>query len=960
MPVAPASQVGCPPLTPRRGPADELAAHWVTCHGRHVAKIAEALGAEPADKREAAREALRQKAGAGGGHREVVPALLHHALTETGTKELVFDLLQAVSRDDCAYAVSKLQVFVKDRYDHMQTAAKGAVLYLAKGFVEKRAKGWDSLCHVLLRLIKGGSPTSENVWLASSMVDIVQSHFAAVAKNLALLHAALFTFLRVLVDLHGVDEGGRFAAMRALEKHATALCAKVLREHSKDCVPMGRDLVRLLVSKELLESPELFRVWAELQGSEEVTRALRTPSPQWVLQSRVPPEMETHLRFLMTQVRMGNQKRYQEWFRQRHLATPASLSLVPDLIRYVCVVYHPSNQILQSDVLPRWALIGWLLQLVGGTPRERPCLLALLMDYLFFGRKDSIMNTEPAMLLMVHSIPRYAAMTNSILQHLFGFVAGFGEARQGLARECVAAAFQKLAGVGVVKSMDVLLGSEHVAADVKATLGGLLTAARADDADKGKEAAEEAAPGEEERRGEEPEPRGTKRRPPALDPIAESPAASPARAASADSLASSKEASAFFGEAPAGPAGEGGGPGDAAVKVLVKALKQQREDQAPRAKLAATLRDLLRELEALLTASEGLAGGGAALDEVLGAMKAPGWPRADGEYGHLFPDAVASVAMLPPDSLHGLLVSACSKSRKAWKLLSLMRHSDAGRSIGAHVLMHACASAIKAQEDNSDVSCLDEAINAFQCYEHYVNECARYFDESAEACCAKDCLELCRSSVFILAKCALPLLTFLPNYTVANPSFLYLVLSILEPSLKLTLGCAVAVRSASFAVLVPADASEAPACAERLAACVKASLDWDAQCQGAFWGFFAAEVRALDGDVADDLLLAALGALPVADRLHVCLEALHGVAAALRERPPTSRLFKALMGLPAPLESFKNGVLAGWIHRPAPGPEAAVKPSDLEFVLNAGTSGSQIVSNLFQEAQDLLLKKRGG
>ena len=56
----------------------------------------------------------------------------------------------------------------------------------------------------------------------------------------------------------------------------------------------------------------------------------------------------------------------------------------------------------------------------------------------------------------------------------------------------------------------------------------------------------------------------------------------------------------------------------------------------------------------------------------------------------------------------------------------------------------------------------------------------------------------------------------------------------------------------------------------------------------------------------------------------------------------------------------KNGVLAGWIHRPAPGPEAAVKPSDLEFVLNAGTSGSQIVSNLFQEAQDLLLKKRGG
>src|SRR4029434_10326942 len=30
-------------------------------------------------------------------------------------------------------------------------------------------------------------------------------------------------------------------------------------------------------------------------------------------------------------------------------------------IRYICGVVHPSNEVLSSDILPRWAIIGWLL-----------------------------------------------------------------------------------------------------------------------------------------------------------------------------------------------------------------------------------------------------------------------------------------------------------------------------------------------------------------------------------------------------------------------------------------------------------------------------------------------------------------------------------------------------------------------------------------------------------------------
>ena len=39
---------------------------------------------------------------------------------------------------------------------------------------------------------------------------------------------------------------------------------------------------------------------------------------------------------------------------------------IPELIRFVCCVIHPTNEVLVSDIIPRWALIGWLLSLCQG------------------------------------------------------------------------------------------------------------------------------------------------------------------------------------------------------------------------------------------------------------------------------------------------------------------------------------------------------------------------------------------------------------------------------------------------------------------------------------------------------------------------------------------------------------------------------------------------------------------
>jgi len=33
-------------------------------------------------------------------------------------------------------------------------------------------------------------------------------------------------------------------------------------------------------------------------------------------------------------------------------------------VRYICGVYHPSNLILGSDVVQRYAMLGWLMQML--------------------------------------------------------------------------------------------------------------------------------------------------------------------------------------------------------------------------------------------------------------------------------------------------------------------------------------------------------------------------------------------------------------------------------------------------------------------------------------------------------------------------------------------------------------------------------------------------------------------
>lgn len=105
---------------------------------------------------------------------------------------------------------------------------------------------------------------------------------------------------------------------------------------------------------------------------------LMTPTPKEFLRSRLTPDMEHKLLFIlqnvsdrrtffsiafsyeMLQLSINHYHRNLGWFIQRYLSTNEAFFV--DVIRYIVAGWYPSNQILQSHIVPRYVVIGTMLR----------------------------------------------------------------------------------------------------------------------------------------------------------------------------------------------------------------------------------------------------------------------------------------------------------------------------------------------------------------------------------------------------------------------------------------------------------------------------------------------------------------------------------------------------------------------------------------------------------------------
>jgi hypothetical protein len=242
-----------------------------------------------------------------------------------------------------------------------------------------------------------------------------------------LIPFTIYSFLRIIAG-YGIDLGFR--------KDMASFCASVIVKKYNECAVIGRDLVRLL--QEVSRMSEFDSVWKLLNqkssimasdrfsnsddsASTELSKLLKVPSQKRFLSSRLSPEMELNLLFILNSVKYGtNHRRYYEWFSLEYLKVTDPDNLIVDIIRYLIVSYHPPNAVLASSSVQRWQIITWFLRQIKTNFSTAYAKLALFYDWLFYDPNvDNIMNIEPAILIITKSAAVNAKISCTMIEFLY-------------------------------------------------------------------------------------------------------------------------------------------------------------------------------------------------------------------------------------------------------------------------------------------------------------------------------------------------------------------------------------------------------------------------------------------------------------------------------------------------------------------------------------------------------------
>lgn len=359
-------------------------------------------------------------------HEEISQGFICALLTEPPADALkTYRDMTLLTRDGLMSVTQNLAVLVADKYQKLTEAARKQLLWLTKELVRNAVLSADNIVWCLLRQAAGGDVSQANLFLVEALLDICQEFRAWLDKLPMLVAAVVYTFVRLIED----HSSPMLNPLRARE---VKFVVQLIRDRFCDVIPLGRDFVRIL--QNVARIPEFEALWRDLLQNPKalhprftgVWEILRIRTSRRYLQLRLTPEIERKILFMTNNVKFGNHKRYQDWFQAKYFTTMESHSLRSDLIRFIINAIHPSNDMLSSDLIPRWAIIGWLLTSCTNVTATANSKLALFYDWLFFeGQRDNIMNIEPGILVMYHSIRSHPLVSSTLLDFLCRIMKNF-------------------------------------------------------------------------------------------------------------------------------------------------------------------------------------------------------------------------------------------------------------------------------------------------------------------------------------------------------------------------------------------------------------------------------------------------------------------------------------------------------------------------------------------------------
>ncbi|XP_006822318.1 integrator complex subunit 3-like [Saccoglossus kowalevskii] len=403
-------------------------------------------------------------------HEDITLGLLYSILIDPPSAPKNYRDLALITRDGMGLTILKINEIVLGKFLRVSEKSRNQLIWVVRELVKNSVVGTDGICSSLLRQISGGDVTPKNIWLAESMLDVLSGNRAWLDKQPSFIPIAVYTYLRLIED-HSSQ------LLSNLRQREVDFCVSLMREKFMDCSTIGRDLVRLLQS--VARIPEVQKLWKDILHNPQIlspqftglVQLLNQRTSRKFLVCRLTPDMENKMVFLTSKVKFGQQKRYQEWFQRLYLSTPESQSLRCDLIRFICGVIHPSNEVLCSDIIPRWAVIGWLLTTCTSNVAASSAKLALFYDWLFYQpRLDNIMNIEPAILVMHHSMRSHLAITATLLDFLCRIMPNFYPPLESQVRQGVKTALKSILDKRVLPSLLPLLDNAKLDKELRSMI----------------------------------------------------------------------------------------------------------------------------------------------------------------------------------------------------------------------------------------------------------------------------------------------------------------------------------------------------------------------------------------------------------------------------------------------------------------------------------------------------------
>lgn len=358
-------------------------------------------------------------------HEDISIALIYQILTDPIAAAKTYRDLTLLTRDGLTFVTNTLSALVIDKYTKFTDVAKRQLLWLLHELLKNQVLNVDGIVWNVLRQASGGDVSPKNLALIDGLLDILIEHRAWLEKFPILVGGVVYSFVRLIED--------HYSPMLAnLRNKEVKFVISIIRERFNDVIPLGRDFVRLL--QNVARIPDFEQLWKDILANPKtlsptftgIWQLLQIRTSRRFLQIRLTPDIERKLHFMTGNVKFGSHRRYQDWFQDKYFATPESHSLRSDLIRFIINVIHPTNDMLCSDVTPRWAIIGWLLTSCTNPIVLANAKLALFYDWLFFDPlKDNIMNVEPGILVMYHSIRNHPFVSGTLLDFLCRIMKNF-------------------------------------------------------------------------------------------------------------------------------------------------------------------------------------------------------------------------------------------------------------------------------------------------------------------------------------------------------------------------------------------------------------------------------------------------------------------------------------------------------------------------------------------------------